>query len=216
MATWTKRELSKLKTDANDLPWDDNQVSLSSARLHPTSTPSWEPNYDWGVSGGVEYPVLAFDIGHKLFFSLQTTHSMLLKSWMDNHIHGTLPSNDAGKKIKWQLDVLAAGIGDAWAVPDGSPYTKEITLQGDEAHKHNMIELSFIPPVNTTVSSIYHFQLTRIAASSDDYGSDVYLIFNDSHFQLSDNGSYFEGGKLTDEMATQKGPSSKPFKPGAW
>ena len=47
----------------------------------------------------------------------------------------------------------------------------------------------YFSAVNTTVSSVYICRLTRIAASSDEYGNEVYLIFNDAHYQKDSLGS---------------------------
>jgi len=216
MTTWTNKELKDLRNNPNDYPTDDMLVSLASAKLHPSATPSWEDGYDWGIGGGVEFPVLSFSEGNAVYFALETSHTMKINDWLDIHVHGTLPTNDAGKKVKWQVDVIAAGIGEAWSVPEGSPYTHEFTLKGAEADRHNMLDLADIPPMNSTVSTIYQFKLTRIAPTSDPYGEDIYLIFADCHYRADSSGSYFEGAKLTEEYAKQKGTPKNPFKPGAW
>lgn len=176
------------------IAYDDIQVSLSSAKRPASSSPTWR-TYNFGIAGGIDFAVLGFAVGDYLDFYIQTSHSMKLNSILDNHIHGTLPSNSTGDKIKWQLDVIAAGIGEAWAVPTGSPFTSEKTLSGTEANKHNLFELADIPAVNTTVSSAYICRMTRIAASSDDYSPEVYLIFNDSHYQKDTIGSRLETSK---------------------
>lgn len=215
MASWTKRELSKLKNDPHDTPYDDIQVALSSARVPASSAPTWR-THDFGVGGGIAFSVLGFAVGDYIDFYIQTSHTQVLNSVLDNHVHGTLPSDSAGDKIKWQLDVIAAGIGDAFTVPEGSPYTHEFTLTGNEAGRHNLLDIADIPAMNTTVSSIYICRLTRIASAAPQYSPEVYLIYNDSHYFKDSDGSYFEGAKLTEEMAAQKGTPSKPFKPGAW
>ena len=165
MVQWTNRELKKLKGDPNDYPYDDIQVSLSSARIPAVNAPTWR-TYDFGIGGGVDYDVLGFAIGDRVDLYIQTSHTMLINSMLDVHLHGTIPSDSPGDKINWQLDVIVAGIGDYFSVPDGSPYTREFTLQGGESNKHNLLEVADIPPYNSTVSSIYVCRLTRIAASS--------------------------------------------------
>lgn len=172
---------------SSQIVFDDLQVSLSAAKTPPASAPTWR-TYDFGL-GGPAFSVLGFAIGDYIDFYMQTSHAMKLQSTLDNHLHGTLPSNDAGKRIQLQLDVIAAGIGDQFAAVAGSPFTKEMLLAGTEANKHNYIEIADIPGVNTTVSSVYLCRLTRIAASADDYPLEVYLIYNDSHYQLDTVGS---------------------------
>jgi len=154
--------------------WDDIQVALSSAKLPPSSAPTWR-TYDFGVGSGVAYGVLGFAVGDYIDLYIQTSHSMLLNSVLDLHLHYTVPSDDSGKKIQFQLDVVASGIGVDFAVPSGSPYTAEITLDGAEAGKHNLMEVAEIAAVNSTVSSVYVCRLTRIAASSVEYGNEVYI-----------------------------------------
>jgi len=174
--------------------YDDVQVSLSTAKVPASSAPTWR-THDFGIGGGVTYAVLGFDTGDYLEFYVQTKHGMKLNSIFDNHIHGTLPSDSSGDRIKWQLDVVGAPIGGTWGVVTGSPFTKEFTLAGTEADKHNMLDIADIPAINTTVSTIYLCRLTRIAASVNDYAPEVYLIFNDCHYQANTLGSRTEGNK---------------------
>jgi len=120
---------------------------------------------------------------------------MKLNSVLDLHIHYVLPSEDVGKKIKFQLDVIAAGIHGTWAVPTGSPFTREHTIIAGEATKHNLLDICDIPAVNTTVSSIYTCELTRIAVSSDEYSGEVYVKYIDCHYEKDSLGSASETSK---------------------
>lgn len=115
---------------------------------------------------------------------------------MDFHIHYTLPSDSAADRIKFQLDVAAAGANEDFAVPAGSPYSAEYVLVGNESARHNKFEVASIPAVNTTVSTIYACRLTRVAAAADDYASEVYLIFADCHYQKDTVGSIQEFSKV--------------------
>jgi len=175
--------------------FDDIQVALSSAKVPASNAPTWRV-HDFGIAAGVTFSVLGFAIGDYIDFYIQTSHSMKLNTILEDHLHGTLPSNDAGKKIKWQLDAIAAGIGEAWAVVPGSPFTREMTLTGSEAGKHNYIDIADMPAVNTTVSTVYICRMTRISASSDDYPNEVYLIYNDAHYQKDTVGSLQETSKV--------------------
>jgi hypothetical protein len=171
--------------------WDDMQVTISAARVPASSAPQWT-TYNFGIGGGVAFAVLGFGVNEYLDFYVQTSHSMELNSILDNHIHWTVPRNSAGAKFKFQLDVIAAGVDAAFAVPAGSPYSAEVTLGAAEAGYHRLLELAEIPASNTTVSSIYICRLTRIAASSNEYGRDVYVIFDDSHYMKDSVGSITE------------------------
>jgi len=162
--------------------WDDIQVSVSSARLPASSAPNWT-TYDFGIAGGVAFNVLGYSVNEYQDIYIQTSHAMALQTILDNHIHWTIPSDSAGSKFKFQLDVIAAGIGEMFAAVAGSPFTPEKTLAGDESGRHNLFDLAEIPGVNTTVSTCYIMRMKRIAASSGEYGSPVYVIFNDSHYK---------------------------------
>ena len=174
--------------------WDDMQVFISSIKLPASSAPTWR-DWDHGIVGGVTFPVLGFGVGEYYPFAIQTSHSMILNSILDNHIHFSTPTDGTGDKFKFQLDVIAAGIEGAWAVPSGSPFTAEHSITADYSTKHKLFELGDIPAVNTTVSSIYKMRMTRIAASADEYSGEVYIHFNDSHFQKDGLGSDQETSK---------------------
>ncbi len=171
--------------------YDDIQVTISLAKVPASSAPTWT-TYDFGIAGGVAFAVLGFTVVNYLDIYIQTSHTMELNSILDNHIHWTIPSDAKNSKFKFQLDVIAAGVNEAFTVPTGSPFKNEHTLAGDESGRHNLMELADIPPMNTTVSSIYVCRLARIAASSAEYASPVYVLFNDCHFVRDDSGSITE------------------------
>jgi hypothetical protein len=175
--------------------YDDMQVNLVTAKTPAANAPTWR-THDFGIGAGIAFNVLGFAVGDYIDFYIQTSHSMKLNSLLDMHVHGTIPTDDSGKKIKWQVDVIAAGIGDAFAVTSGSPYTAEMTLDGTQAGKHNIFPITDVPAANTTVSSAYLYRLTRIAATSDDYASEVYLLFADAHYQKDTIGSLEEYSKV--------------------
>ena len=170
--------------------YEDIQVFISTAKVPASSAPTWT-TWNFGV-GAVGFAVLGFSVGDYLDFYIQTSHTMELNSVLDNHIHYTIPTNAKGNKFKFQLDVIAAGVNVMFAAPVGTPFTAEETLDGTEAGMHKLLELANIPGVNTTVSSIYICRLTRIAASSNEYPYDVYVLFNDSHYVRNDTGSITE------------------------
>ena len=94
--------------------------------------------------------------------------------------------------------MIGAGITEAFAVPTGSPFTSETLLGANRAGYHNLLELADIPAINTTVSSIYKCRLTRINPATDPsvyYGSEVYIIFDDSHYIKDRTGSREEDAK---------------------
>ena len=175
--------------------YDDIQVNLSSAKVPPSSAPTWR-TYNYGVGGGVSFYVLGFDVNDTIDFTVQTNHSMELNTVLDNHIHFILPNTTSiGDKFQFQIDVVAAGIDTVYAVPAGSPYTAEYTVQANDNTTHRLLEIADIAASNDTVSTIYKCKLTRIAATSNEYGSEVYVDYSDCHYIKDSMGSVNEDSK---------------------
>jgi hypothetical protein len=176
--------------------YDDLQIAINNVKLPPSSSPDNTILYDYGVGGGVTYPVLGFDIGEYIYFDIQTSHAMKLNSILDVHFHYTLPNTTTiGDNIKFQLDVISASIGGQWAVPTGSPFTKEFSVVANDDTYHRLVDIADIPAINTTVSTVYKCKLSRISASANDYGSDIYITFIDCHYQKDTLGSRQEYAK---------------------
>lgn len=174
--------------------WEDLQVSISNIRVPASSAPT-ERLYDGGT-GGVSFPFLGFDVSDYIYFDVQTSHSMKLNAVLDNHIHFSLPNTtDIGDKFQFQLDVMAAGINTEWEEPTGTPFTSEHTIVANDDTYHRLLEIAEIPSSNDTVSTIYKCKLTRIAASSDEYASEVYVTFSDCHYEKDTIGSRLEDSK---------------------
>ncbi len=175
--------------------WDDLQVNLSTAKVPPSSAPTWRV-FSYGVSGGIAYYVLGFAVGDNIDFTIQTSHSMELNTVLDNHIHFILPNTTSiGDKFRFQLDVIAAGIDTQYAVPAGSPYTAEHTIVANDNTHHRLMEIADISASNDTVSTIYKCRLTRIAATGSEYGSEVYIDYTDCHYIKDAHGSREEDAK---------------------
>ena len=189
-----KRGLVPVNKVRGGIVYDDLQVSIGRVRLG-SSAPTWR-TYNYGIGGGLTFDVLGFAVNNYIEFNVQTKHAMKLDSILDVHMHFLTPNvTDIGDKFQFQLDVVGAGITYTWAVPTGSPFTAEHTINGFENVSHRFLDLADIPAVNTTVSTIYKCKLTRIAASSDEYGSEVYIDFIDCHFRKDSVGSLNEGSK---------------------
>jgi hypothetical protein len=182
--------------ELQNVVYEDLQVSISNIRVPASSAPT-QRLYNHGIGGGVTFPVLGFAVNDYIYFDLQTSHTMKLNTILDNHIHFMTPTDGSATpdRFQFQLDVIAAPINGNWAVPTGSPFTKEHIIAADYTNLHAFQDIADIPAVNTTVSTIYKCKLTRIAATQDEYGSEVYLEFNDSHYQKNTMGSRQEGTK---------------------
>ena len=174
--------------------YDDQQVGISNVNKGVTAPT--DRLYNHGIGGGVTFNVLGFAVNDFIYFDVQTSHSMKLNTILDCHMHFILPNTtNVGDKFQFQLDVIAAGIGGTYAVPTGSPFTAEHTIVAGDNTDHGYLELGDIPASNTTVSTIYTCKLTRIAASANEYGSEVYLKYIDCHYQKDSLGSREEGAK---------------------
>ncbi|MBL0716104.1 MAG: hypothetical protein JJV98_20660 [Desulfosarcina sp.] len=174
--------------------FDDLQVGISNVKMPPANSPTWR-YYDHGIAAGVTFPVLGFALNHHFYFAVQSSHSMKLSSVLDNHFHYTTPTDGTGDKFKFQLDVIAAPIGGSWAVASGSPFTVEVSMDADLSNQHRMQDIADIPGINTTVSTLYKCEFTRIAASADEYAGEVYIEFSDCHYEANTLGSRTEGVK---------------------
>jgi hypothetical protein len=178
--------------DRSRLFWDDLQVGINNLKFPGANYPD-DTTYAFGIGGGVAFPVLGFAVGEYIFFDVQTSHSMKLSTILDNHIHFILPNTTTiGNKFKFQLDVIGAGVNAQFAVPSGSPYSGEHTVAANDNTHHRILDIGDIAAINTSVSTIYKCKLTRVAASADEYGSDVYLLFTDCHYQKDQIGSRTE------------------------
>ena len=172
--------------------YDDLQVSISNIKA-PTSNAPTDRLYNFGIGGGVTFPVLGFAVGDYIYFDVQTTHSTKLLSAIDDHLHYILPNTtNIGDNFKFQLDVIVAGVNETWAVPTGSPFTSEGTVATNDNIKHRIFGVAEIPgDLNTTISTVYKCKLTRISATFPalEYGSEVYVFFTDVHTERDSLGS---------------------------
>lgn len=174
--------------------YDDMQGVITTAGIPPANAPDIV-YWDHGIGSGVTFPVYAFDTGEYVYLTFQTFHSTELSTVIDNHIHYSTPTDGTGDRFQFQLDVIAAPIGGTWAVPTGSPFTKEVTISTDDSDSHRLVDIADIPGVNTTVSTLYKVKLQRIAATVDEYAGDVYVHINDCHWQGDTLGSEAETSK---------------------
>ena len=180
-----------LKMSGNATVWDDIQISITLARVPAANAPEWT-TWNFGVGSGVAFAVLGFSVNEYLDFYVQSAHRMKIGTVLKNHIHYSVPTDAVGKKFQFQVDAVAAGVNSQFAVPTGSPFTAEKTLPAAESGFHRIFSVADIPgSANTTVSTLYVCRLKRIAASvpGDEYASDVYVLFTDSHYEADDLGS---------------------------
>lgn len=189
---YSKNQLdSSTKKGKENIYYDDIQTTISNVRIPVANAPTWR-DYAFGIGGGVTFPVLGFAVGEYIYFDVQTPHAMELNSILDEHIHFITPTDGTGDRFQFQLDVIYAPINGEWSVPTGSPFTSEATMLGNDSTYHRLHELANIPAVNSTTSTLYKCQLTRIAATQDEYSGEVYINFVDGHYRRDRDGSETE------------------------
>ena len=177
--------------------FEDLRLSVLNFKL-PTSNAPEERDYAFGIGAGVTYKVLGFALNEHAYLDIQTPHAMKLNTELFFHLHFILPNTtDVGHKFRFQLDVVAAGADGTFAVPTGSPFTADHTVAANDNTNHRILGGFTIPAVNTTVSTIYKLKLTRVAVDGGDteYGSEVYLLYADPHYEADSLGSNTEYGK---------------------
>jgi hypothetical protein len=174
-----------------------NDLATSPFTVANGATAPSDRTYAFGIGSGVAFPVKGFKNNDYVWFSVQSSHSMKLSTLLDCHIHYCLPDTTTiGHKIKFQLDVVAAPINGAAAVPTGSPYSVEFAVAADDNTKFRVAVVADIAAVNTTVSTIYFMKLTRIASAATEYAGEVYLLGVDCHYQQDTVGSLSQGTKV--------------------
>jgi hypothetical protein len=172
----------------NDTLHDDQQGALGRVRAG-ASAPTWRA-YNHGVGGGVVFDVLGFTVGNSIYIDFQTSHRMKLNTTLKLHMHYILPNTTTiGDNFQFQVDCIAGPINQAYAVPSGSPFTMETQVAADDNTHNRVKQLATVPAVNSTVSTIYTMEISRIAASANEYGSEVYLKYFDCHFEIDAPGS---------------------------
>ena len=170
-----------LESHGDATAWDDQQVELSGAQLHPTSTPTWI-DYKGGMA-------LQFDDGstETIFFLAQLSHRRKDDSDIDFHVHQTQVDALTGN-VRWVFTY-------SWASLDGT-FPAETTVAilaacDGVADKHMYRDVAD-PIVGTGkgISSMLICSLTRDGGHVDDtYAGDILLLAADFHMLLDTLGS---------------------------
>ena len=180
---------------SSQVVYDDIQGGLGQLQRPGISDPTWR-TYNLGIGGGPVFSVLGFALNQYVDIWVESFHSMKLSTVLCNHMHWIIPSDSVGDKIKFEIAVAYANIDESFAAAAGSPFSAEHVVDGTESTKHKYLDIGDIPAVNTEVSCVYAIQLKRVAASSDDFGPEVYMLFNDNHVSLDTGGSLQEDSKV--------------------
>jgi len=167
---------------AGTVGYDDLQGAVVSSRKLAGKEPA-ERLFNYGITSGVEFVTDGFAVGEAVQITIQTKHANKILSALDEHLHFTTPTDATGDRMKWQMDVIYADVGDAYSVPTGSPFTAEHTFVDGTAGTHGIFDVADVPAVNDGVSGIFKILVTRIAASQDEYSGEIYVDYIDGHIQ---------------------------------
>lgn len=178
-----------------DYEYNDLQLNVMNAFIPVANAPTWR-DFNYGISGGVTFPALGFELNEYVQYVIQTEHSVKILSDCQIHCHFTIPSAAPDTRyIAFQTDVIVGDVSGAYTVASGSPFISEIAIEPSAYGRHNVMHLATLNKENEKISTIIMVRLTRVAASSGtNYSGEVYLNFVDTHVQLDSVGSreYFE------------------------
>lgn len=161
--------------------WDDQQIELSGAQLHPSESPTWVV-----YKGGMALEFGA-NLTETIFFIAQLSHRRKNDSDIDFHVHQT------------QVDVLTGNVRwiftHSWASLEGI-FPTETTIAALAAcdgvpDKHMYRDL--VDPIvgaGKGISSMLVCSLTRDGDHVDDtYAGNILLLAADFHILLNTAGS---------------------------
>lgn len=178
-----------------DYEYNDLQLNVMNAFIPVANAPTWR-DFNYGISGGVTFPALGFELNEYVQYVIQTEHSVKILSDCQIHCHFTIPSAAPDTRyIAFQTDVIVGDVSGAYTVASGSPFISEIAIEPSAYGRHNVMGLATLNKENEKISTIIMVRLTRVSASSGpNYSGEVYLNFVDTHVQLDSVGSreYFE------------------------
>ena len=168
--------------------WNDLEGNVSSSRKLDGSQLTLISK-DIPEGSGVGFPAYKFNIGNVFYQTYQVHHGVVKNSPFHLHMHGFTDVTSAGKKLKFNVKLLFAGVGSkyAWGLGGAAGTDVEIALADDEKYGnflHNFVETSGLNP---TVSSIVKIAVTRVQAAADDLGDNKFFIdFVDAHIKIDE------------------------------
>jgi hypothetical protein len=167
--------------------WDDMQISMANAKVPAVNAPTWR---DYKQS---QVPAFSASQVNVLYFTAQLPHSYKEGSDIEFHIHIAYPDNGAGNS-RWYLSY-------SWAnTEDNFPVASVVTTTIASPVTTDRHQMAIIAPVilgtGKTVSSVLICSIQRLGNTAEDtYGSEIYLVSGDFHFQKDTIGSRYQATK---------------------
>ena len=147
---------------------------------------------------GVSFPLSKFNVGDIFYQNYQVHHGIIEDSDFRLHFHGCSNIDPTGKKVKFNVIIIYAGVGSKYAFGTGgaSGTDVEIDIDSDDSLGNFLYQLVNTTNMNPTVSSLVKIRIERVAASADDLGTHYFLDFADAHVQINqERGSRTEFAK---------------------
>ena len=138
------------------------------------------------LGSGITFPMYKWDINDIPYCTYQTAHRCKKDGTFNDHVHVCTDKNPTGKRVKFQIDGVFAGVKSKYAKVPDSPWTKEFTFPGDWSRGNFIIDLLDTVNISPTVSSLIKFRIKRVQASQDDVANSnikFYLDFHDAHVE---------------------------------
>lgn len=173
--------------------WDDLRIALEAVKLTGSKSPSYERVLnDSAESTGVYAYKFSGTTVNEVFFSAQLPHDYKQGSDIYPHVH-FLPVDGNSGNVEFQLEYTWANYTDDF----GATNTKTgYEATGERTNQHLICSLESIAGTNKTISSVLLCRLYRDPESANDsYGSAVFVLEVDFHYQRDSLGSYEEFSK---------------------
>lgn len=174
--------ISATKVTYPDTYWDDLQVNLSSVNLKNSKEPNWIV-----YKGGY---ILRFMENNEegIYFTAQLPHSYKHGTDIEFHIHLVFPNGNAGD-LDWTFTHSWANFGEDFP---NETTVNQLVASPEDADRHSIGGIATIDGSGKKGSSLILCSLTRdarAANASDSYGSHVFMVALDFHFESDKPGS---------------------------
>jgi len=165
----------------------DNDCTLGAGHdMTLYNSPTWVDGLvNTSSSFGIVSWAFAPGVRNELFFSRQLPHSYKEGSYLNPHIHWTIPEDKTGNVV-WGLEYTWASIGHLF----GDTTVNEVVTPVWGKDIHAVTSFSDIIGTNQEISSIIICRLYRDGNNAlDTYSGNVYLFEFDFHYEIDYIGS---------------------------
>jgi len=168
------------------LAWDDVVVPLLNIKAPASNPPTYTTYF------GSEVPSYSASATNGLDFQVQLPHSYKQGTDIKFHLHTAFPNTGTGN-VRWQLTYSWANVDSVF--PAVTTVLATVAAPG-VADRHAIEPIATIAGTGKNISSVLICSISRIGGDAlDTYGSAVYALSADFHFQKDTVGSSTETAK---------------------